>query len=165
MRKDRAMAVTGLFATKEQVRRAIDDLIAAGFPADTISAVTPSGQPVEELTTTSVERMNDVASGAGLGALIGAVAGLIIAPLVLPGIGLLVAGPLALGGALAGGLIGAFSNAGYTPEQARLLAERVEAGRYAVVVHTTDDMLRAETALRNAGAEDVHTTSERSRAA
>lgn len=102
--------------------------------------------------------MNDVASGAGLGALIGAVAGLIIAPLALPGIGLLVAGPLALGGALAGGLIGAFSNAGYTPEQARLLAERVEAGQYAVVVHTVDEALRAETVLRNAGAEDVRAT-------
>lgn len=152
------MAVTGLFATKEQVRQAIDNLIAAGFPADTISAVTPSGQPVDELTTTSVERMNDVAAGAGLGALIGAVAGLIIAPLVLPGIGLLVAGPLAIGGALAGGLIGAFSNAGYTPEQARLLAERVEAGRYAVVVHTTTEELRAETVLRNAGAAEVHAT-------
>ncbi len=158
------MAVTGLFATTEQVRQAIDDLIAAGFPPDSISAITASGQPVDELTTTSVERLNDVAAGAGLGALIGAVAGIIIAPLVLPGIGLLVAGPLAIGGALAGGLIGAFSNMGYSPEQARLLAERVEAGRYAVVVHTTDEILRAETTLRNAGAEDVHTTRENERA-
>ncbi len=152
------MAVTGLFATTDQVRQAIDDLIAAGFPPDAISAITASGQPVDELTATSVERLNHVASGAGLGALIGAVAGLVVAPLVLPGVGLLVAGPLTLGGALAGGLIGAFSKAGYSPEQSHLLAERVEAGRYVVVVHTDEDVLRAKTTLRNAGAEDVHTT-------
>ncbi len=155
------MTITGTFATTEQVRQAIDRLIAAGVAPGSISAITAAGKPVEELTTTPIERLNDLASGAGLGALIGGVTGLVIAPLVLPGIGLLVAGPLAMGGALAGGLIGAFANAGYDQEQARLLAEQVEAGRYAVVVHEPDDPVRVETVLRNAGAADVGTTAVR----
>ena len=65
------MALIGTFATKDQVRDAIDQLMAAGVPADAISAVTPAGQPLD-LSTTTAERVNEVATGAGLGALIGA---------------------------------------------------------------------------------------------
>jgi uncharacterized membrane protein len=149
------MVVTGTFATTDQVRQAIDDLIAAGFPPDSISAVTDAGKPVEELTTTPAEQMGEIAQHAGVGALIGGVAGVAVATLVLPPVGLLVAGPLAFSGALTGGLIGALVDLGHDPGQAEDLAEQVRSGRYLVVVHQPTDSLHAETVLRNAGAEDV----------
>ena len=149
------MVVTGTFATTDQVRQAIDDLIAAGFPPDSISAVTDAGKPVEELTTTPAEQMGEIAQHAGVGALIGGVAGVAVATLVLPPVGLLVAGPLAFSGALTGGLIGALVDLGHDPGQAEDLTEQVRSGRYLVVVHRAADPLHAETVLRNAGAEDV----------
>ena len=153
------MVVTGTFATPDQVSKAIDALLAKGFRSDQISAVTASGRPVEELTPTTTDRVNEILSGAGLGALIGAVAGLALAPLVLPGIGLLVvAGELATGGALAGGLVGALIKAGHSADQAEELVEQVRSGRYLVSVHTgdRDQTVRAETVLLNAGAGQVH---------
>ena len=46
------MAVVGSFATREQAAAAVDGLLAAGVPADAVSAVTPSGEPAA-ITTTS----------------------------------------------------------------------------------------------------------------
>ena len=150
------MAVTGAFATPGQVSRAIDDLLAEGFPPDAMSAVTASGQPIDDLTPTTLDKINEVLGGAGLGALIGGAAGLAAATLLVPGVGLvLVAGELVTGGALTGGLIGALVKAGHRADQAEELVEQVKSGRYLIVVHT-DDTLRAETVLRNAGAEQVH---------
>jgi outer membrane lipoprotein SlyB len=148
------MAITGTFATTEQVREAVDALIAEGFSPGDVSAVTASGRPVEELTATPVERVGELVEGAGLGALIGGAVG-IASAVLLPGIGpLLVAGPLVLSGALGGSLIGMLVKAGYGREDAEYLEERVRSGRYLVVVHG-GDTLRAETVLRNAGAEEV----------
>ena len=148
------MAVIGTFATKDQVRDAIDQLMAGGIPADAISAVTPGGQALD-LSTTTAERVNEVATSAGLGALIGAAAGVTLATVALPGIGVvLAAGPLMLDGALAGGLIGALAKWGFGEEHAAHVAERLQAGRYLVVVHTADTP-RAESVLMNTGAEDV----------
>jgi hypothetical protein len=102
------------------VSRVIDALLGNGFGSDQISAVTASGHPIGDLTPTTIDKVNEVLSGAGLGALIGASAGLVVAPLVLPGLGLLVAaGELVTGGALTGGLIGALTRAGHSNEQWR----------------------------------------------
>ncbi|HWE64188.1 MAG TPA: general stress protein [Chloroflexota bacterium] len=154
------MVVTGTFATPEQVSQAIDTLLARGFRSDQISAVTASGKDIEELTPTTTDRVNDVLRAAGLGALIGAVAGVALTSFVLPGVGvLLTAGALVPGGALTGGLIGALVKAGHSTEQAQALEEQVRSGRFLVTVHTTDtdETLRAQAALEDAGAEQVYT--------
>jgi hypothetical protein len=150
--------VTGAFASSAQVSRAIDDLLAAGFTSDQIAAVTASGQPIAQLTPTLLDRVTDVLHGAGLGALIGGVAGLTVGVLVLPEIGALVlVGELLTSGVLTGGLIGALVKLGHREEQAEALVEQVKVGRYLVVVQTADT-LRAETVLGNAGAAQVHTS-------
>ena len=69
------MVVTGTFATTDQIRQAIDDLIVAGFPPDSISAVTDAGKPVEELATPPAEQTRNLPRHAGVGALSGGVAG------------------------------------------------------------------------------------------
>ena len=150
------MVVTGVFATRDEVSAAIDTLLSEEFPADAMSAVTAAGEPINNLSETSAERLNDILSGAGLGALVGAAVGIAAVTLLLPEVGLiLVAGQLVTGGALAGGLIGALVKAGHSRIQAESVVEQLKSGRYLVVVHT-EDTLRAETVLRNAGARDVH---------
>ncbi|HWE63536.1 MAG TPA: hypothetical protein VHB98_17625, partial [Chloroflexota bacterium] len=156
-----AMVVTGTFATPTQVSQAIDALLAEGFTSDQISAVTASGHPLGDLTPTTTDKVNEILGGAGLGALIGAVVGLALAPVLLPGAVLLVAaGELVTGGALAGGLIGALVRMGHSTEQAEALVEQVKSGRYLVTVRAADAdaALQAETVLQNAGAEQVHTS-------
>jgi hypothetical protein len=152
------MAVTGAFATTTQVSHAIDALLAEGFMPDQISAVTATGLPIENLTPTLTDKINEVLAGAGLGELIGGVAALTVGTILLPELGpILVVGELVTGGALTGGLIGALVKVGHHEDQAEELVEQVKSGRYLVVVHTVET-LRAETVLRNAGADLVHTS-------
>jgi hypothetical protein len=133
------------------VSHAIDALLAEEFPSDAISAVTATGVPLDYLSETGVERLNEILGGAGLGALVGAAAGQAVVTVLLPEVGLvLVAGQL-----VTGGLIGALVKLGHTNEQAEALVEQLKSGRYLIIVHT-DDAQRAETVLRNAGATDMH---------
>jgi hypothetical protein len=152
------MAASGAFATRMEVSHAIDALLAEEFPSDAISAVTAAGEPIENLSETGMERLNDILGGAGLGALAGGAVGLAVVTLLVPEIGLvLVAGQLVTGGALAGGLIGALVKLGHSRVQAEALVEQLKSGRYLIIVNT-EDAQRAETVLRNAGATDVHLT-------
>lgn len=152
------MAIAGTFATREQARDAVDRLLAVGVPADAVSAVTAHNKPVT-LTETSTEQVNEMMWGAGIGATIGAIAGVAAAAVALPGIGAVLAvGPLVFGGALMGGVTGALAKLGFGEEHAERLTERLKAGRFLVIVHderSTTNLAQIETALMNAGAEDV----------
>ena len=154
------MAVTGTFSTTAQVRQAVDDLLAQGHAPDEISAVTASGKPIDNLNKGSVDEMDDLMSGAGIGALIGAGAGVLLAPLLIPGVGvLLAAGAFAASGAIGGGLIGMLVEAGHEEDEAHVIASAVKSGKYIVTVHTKGNTIMAETALRNAGAENIYVSS------
>lgn len=72
----------------------------------------------------------------------------------------LIAGQLVPGGALIGGLIGALLKVGRNRNQAESMVEQLRSGRYLILVHT-EDMQRAETVLRNAGATQVHVSPAR----
>lgn len=96
--------------------------------------------------------------GAATGAVIGGIAGLVIANGILPGFGaLIVAGPLAqaLGitgatalvgagtAAVAGGLIGGLTQLGVSAEDAHLYEEHVRKGGVLVIAKTEDSRARA----------------------
>jgi outer membrane lipoprotein SlyB len=86
----------------------------------------------------------------------------LLAPLVVPGIGLLLAaGAFAAGGAIGGGLIGMLVEAGHEEDEAQAIASEVKSGKYIVTLHTTDNPFAAEMALRNAGAENVYVSTPR----
>ena len=167
-REEDAMAVTGTFSTTAQVREALDNLIGHGFAADELSAVTASGKPIDNLNLTSIEETEHIMKGAGVGALIGAGAGVLLAPLLIPGAGLLLAaGAFAVSGALGGSLIGMLVEAGHSEDEANAIASAVKSGKYVVTVHTkdADADLRAEVALRSAGAENIVVSQARPSAA
>ncbi|HRN69967.1 MAG TPA: DUF1269 domain-containing protein [Candidatus Woesebacteria bacterium] len=83
-------------------------------------------------------------AGAVAGATVGGLAGLLtgVASFVVPGVGLLVFGPLATvltgiaGGALSGGLVGALVDYGIPEEKAKLYEQRLQAGEVIVGVTT-----------------------------
>jgi outer membrane lipoprotein SlyB len=153
------MAIVATFTTADQARDAVDRVIAAGVPADHVSAVTPRHDPAV-ISETPAEEMGRVWTRVGVGAALGALASAAIA-LLLPGGGLVFAtGPVLLSGALGGGLIGWATAEGFSQEDAERIAERHKAGRYLVIVHAAADVGKVQSALLNAGAEDVYVTRE-----
>jgi hypothetical protein len=103
----------------------------------------------------------------GIGAALGWLAG--IGSLAIPGVGpFIAAGPImaALGGAAVGGatggLVGALVGLGIPEYEAKLYEGRVRGGNVLVSVHAADGKQqdRAKEILKNAGAEDISSSSE-----
>ena len=127
--------VTGLFRDRDSAELAYNDLHGRGYGKDDINLVMSddtrkrhflnSGAPETELGTKAAE---GAGVGAGIGGAVGATLAAIAAigtSLVLPGLGLVIAGPLAAGlagagaGGAAGGLIGALIGAGIPEERVK----------------------------------------------
>src|SRR5262245_26881907 len=121
----------GVFEDPHEAKHAVDDLVDLNIPKDSISYLASEETVDVKRTSVPAERGlgSAVASGALTGGVVGAVAGLIVAAGVLPGIGaLFVAGPIAsalgltgfaattaagaLTGLAAGGIIGALTEFG-----------------------------------------------------
>ncbi len=118
--------VVALFRKYDDAEHAVDDLLHRGVDRDNISLM--AAEPTEPVN-----------KRAEAGAVIGEVA------LAVPGIGpVLAAGPLAAslaalgGGAVAGGLMGAFIGLGLSEDAAQFYAAGVEAGGAVVAVRTGD---------------------------
>ncbi len=145
----------GVFGHPTDAEKAITDLRAIGINDADISYVyTSKGETVvEDASGTSVGE--NAAAGAGTGAIIGGIAGLVVANGILPGLGtLFVAGPIAtalgltgaaattaagaLTGAAAGTLIGALTGLGIGEDEAKIYEERVKLGSVLVVVKSHD---------------------------
>jgi hypothetical protein len=149
--------VLGAFATRRLAERAIDDLLAAGFRPDRLSALTRHDRLSDLARGHGVAETTGAALGAAVGGF-GAIAlGLVAA--AIPGIGPVVAlGPFsdalsaALGRGLGGGLSDFLAAHGVPERDAVRYAELVRAGAYVVAVHT-DDGPRAEAILARSGAE------------
>jgi hypothetical protein len=105
--------------------------------------------------------------GGALGATVGALAGAIVAlgtVVTIPPLGLVVAGPLALGlagagaGSITGGLIGALVGAGISEEHAKVYHTAIEKGGIVLAVepHTEQDAEVLAEAFDDAGGKDVY---------
>lgn len=166
MRQEQGNVVVGVFATREQAQRAIEDLQRAGFDNESLGYASkeqePSGSDVavedieeknEEATTGAVV---GVAAGGMLGGILGAGAALLI-----PGVGPVVAaGILAAGvagGAFAGGLVGPFMNMGVPEEEAQHYDREFRSGRSLVTVYPGNRDAEARQILGAAGANNVQT--------
>lgn len=148
--------IVGLYERIENARDAVQELMHTGFAPDSVSLVAArrdnrrAGGPQEYEKDYQVEKgTKDPAEGAGEGALLGGLTGLVIGAglLAIPGIGpVLAAGPLvgALAGAgvgaASGGLFGALILSGIPNEEAGYYSEAVRRGDILVTVNTPDDM-------------------------
>ncbi|HEV8718643.1 MAG TPA: general stress protein [Candidatus Binatia bacterium] len=135
-----AKSVVGLFDGLTEAQAVVQDLVNHGFPRDDISIVAPHTQGEHARSAAAPDDTDETSGaviGAGTGAVLGGIAGLLvgIGVLAIPGIGpILAAGPIMAAltgagiGALAGGLIGALTDLGVPEEEARYYAEGVRRG-------------------------------------
>jgi len=158
--------LTGLFDNFADAERAVRDLEQAGVPHGDISIVgndpdrrdLPSYDNGADTTTGNVAA--DTQTGAGLGATVGGVGGLLagLGMLAIPGLGPVVAAGWlastvagALGGAVvggaAGGLVGALTHAGVPENDAHVYAEGVRRGGSLVTAKVDDALIPEASAI------------------
>jgi hypothetical protein len=167
-------AVFGIFKSSTEAERAVDTLIAAGYPSSDISVLLPDTESSREFAHAKDTKAPEgttvgVTTGGVIGGTLGVLAG--IGALAIPGIGpFIAAGPimaglagLGLGGAV-GGLVGALVGMGIPEYEAKRYEGRVRGGGTLLSVHcdTAQQITRAKDLLKGVGAEDIASTTESS---
>ena len=136
--------VTGLFADRASAERAYETAASRGYAQDDIHLVMSEDARKRHFgdgTTASTELGNKAAKGAGVGGGVGAAVGGVLGAIAaigtsvaLPGLGLIIAGPLAAGiagagaGALTGGALGALVGWGIPEERVKRYESGIRQG-------------------------------------
>ena len=149
--KDSRM-VTGLFRDRDSAERAYNSLADRGYSKDDVTLMMSDDTRKTHFADTDTELGSKAAEGAGVGAGIGGTIGAVLAgiaavgtTLVLPGIGLVVAGPIAAAlagagaGGIAGGLVGALIGAGIPEDRAAHYEEGIKSGGILMGVNPRSD--------------------------
>jgi hypothetical protein len=166
-------AVFGIYQTRAQAERGVDELISAGFSSSDISVLMADADSTREFAhEKSTKAPEGAAAGAATGGAIGGTLGLLagIGSLAIPGVGpFIAAGPimgalagLGVGGAV-GGLVGALVGMGIPEYEAKRYEGRVKEGGILVSVHcdTSEEVSRAKDVLERTGAQDVSSAGEK----
>ena len=167
-------AVFGIYKSGESAERAVDSIIAAGFPSSDISVLLPDTRSTKafahEKDTKAPEGTTaGVTAGGAIGGTLGVLAG--IGALAIPGVGpLIAAGPimaglagLGIGGAV-GGIVGALVGMGIPEYEAKRYEGQVKGGGTLLSVHcdTSEEISRAKDLLKSTGATDIASSGESS---
>jgi hypothetical protein len=141
--------VTGMFRDRESAERAYNALAARGYTRDEINVVMSDDTRKRHFAneTVQTELGSKAMEGAGVGSAIGGTLGAITGALAaigtsiaIPGLGLVVAGPLAAAlagagaGGLTGGLLGGLVGSGIPEEHAKVYESGVKEGGIVVGV-------------------------------
>lgn len=162
--------VLGIYESRTQLERGIEELRKAGFRTNSVSALFPDGDQTREFahekgTKAPEGATTGATSGAVLGGTLGWLAG--IGTLAIPGLGpFIAAGPImaALAGAGVGGAVGGVTGAligmGFPEYEAKRYEGRVKDGGILVSVTCadSDEEDRVEDILERTGARDVSST-------
>jgi hypothetical protein len=169
--RTRSNMVTGMFNDRQSVEDAYNNLHESGYSKDDINLVMSDETKKRLFTKGESEIGNKALEGAGtgsaIGVAVGAAAGAIAAigsSIIIPGLGLVIAGPLAAAlagagaGSVAGGLIGALIGAGIPEERARLYESGVKDGKIVmgVKVRNEEDAKKFESDWKARKAENVY---------
>jgi len=162
-----AKLVTGVFKTRVAAEAAVDALIKRGYTRDDISVLMSDATKSKEF---AIETGTRAADGLGIGAALGGGVGAVLAAIaavgtniLLPGLGIVVAGPLAAAlagagaGGAAGGLIGALVGAGIPEHRAKVYDASLRAGGILIGVESkdNDEANNLEKLLEELGGEHV----------
>jgi len=168
---DRGRILTGMFADRASTQHAYDDLHKRGYNKDDIHLVMSEETRKKSFPADETDLGQKASDGFGKGSLIGGAVGAtvgIIAALgtsvLLPGLGLVIAGPLAAGlagagaGGVAGGLIGALANMGVPKDRAEAYESGVKQGKIVMGVHpkNEEDAKYFQTDWNSKKAEQIH---------
>lgn len=131
--KENEGTVTGVFRTRDDAEKAYNSLLSRGYNADQIILLMSDKTHREQFKESDrkTEMGSKAAEKAGVGSAIGGTTGAVVGAIAaigtavaLPGLGLVVAGPIVAGlagagaGGIAGGLIGALVGSGIPKEDA-----------------------------------------------
>ncbi|MET0382803.1 MAG: hypothetical protein ABW032_05215 [Burkholderiaceae bacterium] len=158
--------VTGLFPDRDSAERAYSSVAARGYDRDDVNLVMSDETRQRHFSSAvSTELGTKAAEGAGIGGAIGGTVGAIAAAvaavgtsLVLPGLGLVIAGPIAAAlagagaGGAAGGLVGALIGWGIPEERIAAYESGIRDGGILMGVRPRDaaDALAFENSWRDA---------------
>ncbi len=146
--------VTGLFPDRPSAEAAYNSTSARGYSNDDVDVVMSDDTRKRHFATTGAETElgNKAAEGAGIGGAIGGTLGAIVAAVAavgtsvaIPGLGLVVAGPLAAAlagagaGAASGGLVGALIGWNLPEERVKHYEEGIKNGGILVGVRARSD--------------------------
>ncbi|MBC7682585.1 MAG: hypothetical protein H7172_09650 [Ferruginibacter sp.] len=152
---DSGRLVTGLFPDRASAEAAYGSATTRGYSKDDVNLVMSDATRTQHFANdpnVQTELGNKAAEGAGIGGAIGGTVGAVIAALVavgttvaLPGLGLVVAGPLAAAaaggglGAAGGGLIGALIGWNIPEERVKEYEEGIKKGGILMGVRAKND--------------------------
>jgi len=165
-------AVFGTVSTEEQAIRVVDDLKAAGFSSNDVSALFPDKSGTRDFAhEQNTKAPEGAATGATAGGLLGGTLGWLagIGSLAIPGVGpLIAAGPImgllsgAAVGAATGGITGALIGYGMPEVEAKRYEGKVRGGNILLSIHTEDrnEVSRANEILKRHNAQDIAYTGE-----
>jgi hypothetical protein len=172
-KSDDSKILSGMFRDRESTERAYNTLIEKGYQKDDINVImsdktreTNFGDLAED-TELGTKAADYAGKGSGIGGTVGAIAGVIAAigtSVAIPGLGILVAGPLAAGlagagaGGLAGGLIGGLVGAGVPEARAKLYDSGIKEGNVVITVKPKDeaDAIYLQDNWRKNHGEEIH---------
>jgi len=147
--------VIGTYSTLETATQVVDDLVKAGFHRNSISVIANDADKKYSAYVDKDTAGDGTAAGAGIGAAVGGLGGLLLGlgALAIPGVGpIIAAGPIVAAltgagvGAVTGGMIGALVDMGIPEESAHEYAESVRRGNVLVTAQVEDN--RSDEATR-----------------
>lgn len=166
--------LTGMFRDRESTENAYNALHERGYSKDDINLVmsdetrkTHYGDDIAEQTEIGTKAAEHAGKGSAIGGTIGAIVGVVAAigtSVLIPGLGILIAGPIAAGlagagaGGLAGGIIGALVGSGIPEARAKLYESGIKEGNVVISVSpkNEDDAKYLENNWKNNRGEEIH---------
>src|SRR6267154_2578753 len=157
--------VTGLFKNRVAAEAAVDAILKRGYTRDDISVLMSDSTRNKEF---ALQTRSHAADGAGIGGAVGGAVGAVLAAivavgtsLIIPGLNLVIAGPIAAAlagagaGGATGGLIGSLIGAGIPEHRARVYETGLQTGGILIGVEARadDDVEKLEKLCQDLGAE------------
>jgi hypothetical protein len=148
------MKMACFFFDRESAERAYSTLETRGYGKDDVNVIMSDDtrkkhfNDPEHVTHLGTKAMEGAGKGGLIGGTLGAIVGAVAAigtSLLIPGLGIIIAGPLAAGlagagaGSITGGLIGALVGSGIPKEKAVVYEEGIKNGRIVMGVHPRSD--------------------------
>ena len=145
--------LTGMFADRESAERAYNALHERGYTNDDISMIMSDKTRKTHFaddgeTEIGTKAAEGAGKGSAIGGAVGAIAGIVAAigtSIAIPGLGIVIAGPIAAGlagagaGGITGGIIGALVGSGIPEARAKLYESGIKKGNIVLGVHPRND--------------------------
>lgn len=166
--------LTGMFRDRESTENAYNNLHERGYSKDEINLVMSDEtrkahytEDASESTEIGTKAAEHAGKGSAIGGTIGAIVGVVAAigtSVVIPGLGILIAGPIAAGlagagaGGLTGGIIGALVGSGIPEARAKLYESGIKEGNVVISVKpkNEEDAKYLENNWRTNRGEEIH---------